>query len=280
MREAIYDPARTVIMTSATLTVGGRFDYFLRQTGLSAPDDGEETRSAEEGDPARRLRTLALSTPFNFEKQAFVGAPVDVPEPNHPDFADSLEELIRRALRISDGHAFVLFTSYSLMENMHRRLEPEMSLDGWLVLKQGQTNRHALLERFRAAPNPVLFATSSFWEGVDVKGDALQCLILTRLPFQVPSEPILEARAEMIDKRGGDSFRELTVPSAVIRFKQGFGRLIRSKTDRGAALIFDPRVATKTYGVQFLRSLPTEAIHVGRAEAMFAEMERFFGSEA
>jgi ATP-dependent DNA helicase DinG len=281
MRDAVYDPAKTVIMTSATLAVDRRFDYFLRQVGLPAPGNepggGEDPNKNEaEALLRKRVSTLLLTTPFDFETQAYVGVPVDTPEPNQPEFADALEGLVSRSLGISQGRAFVLFTSYGLLDMMHRRLEPELSARGWLVLKQGGTSRHRLLEQFRASSNPILFATSSFWEGVDVKGDALQCLLLTRLPFQVPTEPVLEARVEMIDQRGGNSFAELTVPSAVIRFKQGFGRLIRARDDRGAVLIFDPRVATRRYGATFLRSLPTNAIHVGRAEKVFEQMAAFF----
>lgn len=271
MRDSVYGACKTVVMTSATLTVQRQFDFFLQQAGLSSP---EETPSQRE--VAQRLSLRALDTPFDFDRQAYVGAPIDIPEPGQPEFADSLEQLIRRSLEISQGSAFVLFTSYGLLGQMHRRLQPELSARGWLVLKQGERNRHSILEMFKQGRNPVLFATSSFWEGVDVKGDALRLLLLTRLPFQVPSEPILEARVELIEQRGGDPFYEFTVPSAIIRFRQGFGRLIRSKSDRGAVLIFDPRVATRNYGRKFLKSLPTQNVHLEKTDDVLEGMRDFF----
>ncbi|OPZ19628.1 MAG: putative ATP-dependent helicase DinG [candidate division BRC1 bacterium ADurb.BinA364] len=283
MRQSIYEPAKTVIMTSATLAVDRRFDFFLKQTGLDefGANGAEQDSQFQEGGaarPAARVSTLLLATPFDFERQAFVGAPNDIPEPNQPEFPNTLEDMIRHSMYASEGRAFLLFTSYGLLDMMHRRLASEFSARGWLVLKQGQMSRHLLLEQFRAAPHPILFATSSFWEGVDVKGQTLQCLVLTRLPFQVPTEPILEARLEQIALEGRNPFMELTVPSAIIRFRQGFGRLIRARTDRGAVLICDPRVATRQYGRLFLRSLPTEAIHVGRCESVMERIRAFFAS--
>ncbi len=274
MREAVYTPCKTVVMTSATLTVDKQFDYLLRQLGLNAAEEDEHSPAQQE--LKQRVKIKALATPFNYEEQAFVGVPVDMPEPTQAEFPAALEDFTRRALIISQGHAFVLFTSYGLLEKLHRQLQPEFAAMNYLVLKQRDSNRHQLLEMFKSGRNPVLFATSSFWEGVDVKGDALQLLLLARLPFQVPSEPILEARAEMIDQRGGDSFMEMTVPSAIIRFRQGFGRLIRSRQDRGAVLILDSRVATKRYGKQFLRSLPTGNICLERTDDMLDQLHQFF----
>jgi ATP-dependent DNA helicase DinG len=160
---------------------------------------------------------------------------------------------------------------------MYEALSPIAQTLGYTCLRQGSENRHRLLSKFKQDASSVLFATSSFWEGVDVKGESLQCLLLTKLPFQVPSEPILVARAEFLEKQGKDPFYELEVPHAVIKFKQGFGRLIRSRTDRGAVLIFDRRVITRQYGTIFLHSLPARKVYQCNEEDLFREMKMFFG---
>ena len=156
----------------------------------------------------------------------------------------------------ADGRSFVLFTAYSLLRRIHGELSPALSARGYQVLRQGETTRHNLLQKFSQDPTSILFATDSFWEGVDVPGRSLEQVIIARLPFRVPTEPVLEARAEAITKAGGDPFMEYTVPQAVIRFRQGFGRLIRQRTDRGVVLILDSRVVRRGYGRLFLRSLP------------------------
>ncbi len=282
MRGAVYDVNRTVIMTSATLTVEKKFDFILDRLGLkstSAPrlrNSGGKKSGKELAPAQERLLTRMLGTPFDYDRQAFVGVATDVPEPSAPEFAGALEPLILKAINISKGKTFVLFTSYRLMNRLFGELSPMIEEMGYLCLKQGQEPRHKLLGKFKRDINSVLFATASFWEGVDVKGKALECLILTRLPFKVPTEPILQARAEALQNEGRDPFMELDLPQAVIKFKQGFGRLIRSCTDRGAVLIFDRRVATKYYGLAFLRSLPTEQIHKLPSVRLFKEMKAFF----
>ena len=176
-----------------------------------------------------------------------------------------MTDCVREALAITRGHAFVLFTSFYALDYAYRRLREELAAGGIVALKQGGAARTKLLERFRADPASVLFATDSFWEGVDVAGDALQCVILPKLPFRVPTEPILEARAEAIEAAGGNSFMTYTVPQAVIKFRQGFGRLVRRKTDRGAIVVLDRRVIRKHYGRAFLGSLPGRARGKGTA---------------
>ena len=170
----------------------------------------------------------------------------------------------------------MLFTSYDLLNKVYTTLAPELARRGIVVMKQGETGRHALLARFRKEQSGVLFGTDSFWEGVDVKGEALRLVIMTRLPFQVPTEPVQQARSERIEATGGDSFRDFSIPQAVIKFRQGFGRLIRSRDDRGAVLILDRRLTTKGYGKIFLRSLPDMELVRGDSGEMFERMRVFF----
>ena len=183
------------------------------------------------------------------------------------------------SVTISRGGAFILFTSYDLLNRVYQALSPKLASMGLTSLKQGETGRHALLTQFRKEGNAVLFGTDSFWEGVDVKGEALRLVIIARLPFQVPTEPVQQARAEKIKADGGDPFRDFSVPQAVIKFRQGFGRLIRSRDDRGAVLILDRRVLNKSYGRIFLRSLPDTEIVKGTSCEIFDGLERFFRSK-
>ncbi|GFE59823.1 helicase C-terminal domain-containing protein [Geobacter sp. AOG2] len=263
VKETILDRIKTIIVTSATLTVGGDFGYLKKRTGfgLLKPE---------------RLKELRLASPFDYASQVFAGIPEDMPEPTAPGFRQALEERILRAVTIAKGGAFILFTSYDLLNRVHGALAPELARQGLVALRQGETGRHALLSRFRKENNAVLFGTDSFWEGVDVKGDALRLVIIARLPFQVPTEPVQQARTEQIQAAGGDPFREFSVPQAVIKFRQGFGRLIRSRDDHGAVLILDRRVTTKNYGRIFLRSLPDTALVTGNSEEVFGRMEAFF----
>jgi len=263
MRDAIYKRFGTVIMTSATLTVGGAFDYFRSRVGL-----GETEKD--------KLDCCILPSPFDYTTQAFVAAPRGIAEPGSDGYEDMLEEMVGRAVAISQGNAFVLFTSYRLLARLYERLAEGMEGAGLAVLKQGTDNRTALLNRFRREKGSVLFATDSFWEGVDVRGEALQCVILTRLPFRVPDEPIQQARVEAIELAGGDPFLEYSVPQAVIKFRQGFGRLIRHRDDIGAVLILDSRVHSRRYGKLFLNSLPATSICRLDAEGSLAKMEEFF----
>lgn len=263
IKTAVLEKFRTVVLTSATLAVGEQFDYLKRMTGINLMDP-------------QRVTELLLTSPFNYEQQTFIGIPDDMPEPTEKAFTGVLQEFLLRSLVTSGGRAFVLFTSYDLLSRMYSALREPMIRAGLSPMRQGEINRHMLLNRFRTERNAVLFGTDSFWEGVDVQGRALELVIITRLPFRVPTEPILAARAEHIAAAGGDPFMEYTVPQAVIKFKQGFGRLIRSRDDRGAILIGDSRVLFRNYGRYFIDSLPKIRITRGERTTVLQEMQKFF----
>lgn len=264
-KKTVLDRFRTVVVTSATLAVGETFSFLENRIGISlaAPE---------------RVTGLLLPSPFDYQRQAFIGIPADIAEPTSSGFDAILEPHLLEALRISQGKAFVLFTSYDLLRRVYERIALRLAAEGLTPLRQGEMNRSLLLSRFRKEKNAVLFGTDSFWEGVDVKGKALELVIITRLPFRVPTEPVLEARAERISEEGGDPFMEYTVPQAVIKFKQGFGRLIRSRDDRGGVLVLDSRVLSKNYGRVFLRSLPDMDRVGGSGAEVYRRMQEFFAS--
>jgi ATP-dependent DNA helicase DinG len=264
IKTALLDPISTVVLTSATLTVGGSFGYLRRRTGLDLLEP-------------ERLQELALASPFDYAEQSLVAIPRDLPDPTSQSFRQPLADAVLRAVSISQGGAFVLFTSFDLLRQTHAALKSALENQGLTVLRQGEGGgRHQLLARFRKEQHAVLFGTDSFWEGVDVKGDALRLVVIARLPFQVPTEPIQQARAERITSLGGDPFREMSVPQAVLKLRQGFGRLIRSRTDRGAVLILDSRMVTKNYGARFRKSLPEAAQLIAPLDEVFSRMEEFF----
>jgi ATP-dependent DNA helicase DinG len=266
LAEQVYSIFPTAILTSATLTVVGRFDFVASRIGLDRVDTD-------------RMTFLALPSPFDFENQAIIGIPTNIPNLSDPDYRSSLVQAIFRCLSISRGRAFLLFTSFRMLDSVYEELAPDLQrLLGVNALRQGDDNRTALLERFRRDVGSVLFATLSFWEGVDVEGESLECVVLVKLPFKVPDEPITQARAEDIERRGGNPFIEYSVPLAVIKFKQGFGRLIRNRTDHGAVLVLDKRVVEKFYGQAFLNSLPPCRVVSGDAEDVFNEFQHFFSS--
>ncbi len=244
----------------------------------SLTEGGEHDPGETEDEPptARHLSMLLLDTPFDYARQVYVGIPMDLPDPTVSDFDGPLAEFLGPALEASRGRAFVLFTAYSLLGRVFDRLAPWLEQRGFPCLRQGQSGRSMLTEAFRNEIGSVLFATSSFWEGVDVPGEALSCLVLTRLPFRVPGDPLTDARIENLRCRRLDPFEHLIIPEAVIRFRQGFGRLIRNRSDRGAVLICDRRVGTKHYGRAFLGSLPTGDFHFAEGDQVLTALREFF----
>ena len=265
MKQAVFDVYNTIVMTSATLTTDNSFAFLAERLGFNNINENS-------------LLELQLPAPFDYENQVVMAIPKDMPDPRHSSFASELGKAIFKSLTISQGRAFVLFTSYGLLQMIFRELEESLRLVGIKALKQGTLNRHELLTLFKKDKSSVLFATDSFWEGVDVEGDALESVIITKLPFRVPSEPIIEARYEAIEKEGGNAFMDYAVPIAVLKFKQGFGRLIRRKTDRGSVIILDNRVVSKSYGKRFLRSLPACHNVIGSKDQVYTELEKFFNS--
>jgi len=236
LTERLFTRVPTCVLTSATLTVSDSFDYVRARIGFN------------EG------RELSLATEFNVRKQALLYIPNGMPDYRHPAYLDRAAEEIRAILRASHGRAFVLFTSYRQMEAMYELLSDDLP---YPCMMQGRgAGKSRLLEEFKMTPNGVLFATASFWQGVDVKGKALSAVIIDKLPFQVPTDPLVAARSARIQREGGNPFAEYHVPSAILRLKQGLGRLIRSTTDRGILAVLDNRISTKSYGRLFMESLP------------------------
>jgi ATP-dependent DNA helicase DinG len=251
LKTCLFDQLECAVLTSATLAVGGGFDYIRKRLGLE------------------QARELVLPSHFDYENQALFYVPPDMPDPRTPQFAAKAADCIRRLLEISRGRAFVLFTSYAQMNDVYQRLLTEIEFP---MLRQGDAPKSALLEEFRITPNAVLFATSSFWQGVDVQGEQLSCVIIDRLPFAVPSDPVVAARVKSIDAEGGNAFFQYQVPAAVITLKQGFGRLIRSLHDRGLLVLLDNRILKKQYGRVFVESLPNY-----RKTTDLRQVEEFFG---
>jgi ATP-dependent DNA helicase DinG len=239
------------VFTSATLAVGDDFDHFVGQIGLEA------------------VRCARWASPFDYPSQALWYLPQDMPDPAAADYGRRVAEVALEILELSRGRAFVLFTSHRALREAAAWLAPRLV---YPLLVQGSAPRADLLERFRRLGNAVLLGTSSFWEGVDVRGEALSCVVIDKLPFASPGDPVLQARIDVLRRSGGNPFRDFQLPQAVIALKQGAGRLIRDATDRGVLVVCDPRLLSRPYGQAFVASLPP----MPRSRDI-AEVQRFFG---
>ena len=235
LAERLFARVDTVILTSATLSTGGNFRFIRSRLGLGACEE------------------LILGSHFDFAKQAIFYVPREIPEPREEGWAAQACVELERILEASRGRAFVLFTSYAQMQMLYRTLQPRLPYPMFI---QGEKSKSGLIEAFRKTPGAVLFATASFWQGVDVQGEQLSCVVIDKLPFSVPSDPVVAARIRHLNETGGNAFYDYQIPEAIILLKQGLGRLIRSRADRGILALLDKRILTKSYGTTFLESLP------------------------
>lgn len=255
LQDKLFEKTETVIMTSATLASAGSFNFVRERLGLDAD----------------KTQELVAPSNYDYANQAVLYLPRNLPDPRSPQWLERATDEIIKLLEISNGRAFVLSTSNSGMRALYERVAPNIDFPCFV---QGAASKAGILDKFRRTPNAVLFATSSFWQGVDVRGEQLSCVIIDKLPFAVPSDPVVAARQRAIDDAGGSSFFEYSVPNAIISLKQGVGRLIRSATDKGVIAVLDPRLRTKGYGRLFLESLPP--VHI---TSKIEDVEALFDSE-
>lgn len=253
LEEKLFGQMDTVILTSATIAVQGSFDFAQKRLGL------------------KNNRSALVHSHFEYQKQALLYIPQHLPDPRSPGFTAAAADEIVDLLEYSEGRAFVLFTSYAQMKQVYERVSFRLPYE---TLLQGTAPRTALLEQFKTTPNCVLFATSAFWQGVDVPGDQLSCVIIDKLPFAAPSDPIVEARVALIREQGGNPFYDYQIPQAAIALKQGFGRLIRSRTDRGLLTLLDHRITSQRYGQIFFDSLPDYGFTIQKPD-----VEKFFAGQ-
>jgi ATP-dependent DNA helicase DinG len=253
LQDKLFEEVPTVVLTSATLSSGGNFAFIRDRLGLDTADD------------------LIAESSFDYESQAILYLPAKMPHPRDREWAAAAAAEVTRILNATEGRAFVLSTSLAGMQALYDNVWAEID---YPCLVQGSASKGQLLKRFRETPNAVLFATSSFWQGVDVRGEQLSCVIIDKLPFAVPTDPIVAARQRYIEDNGGSSFYQYSVPQAIIALKQGLGRLIRSTTDRGVLAILDPRLRTKGYGRTFLQSLPP-----CRVTSRLSDLATFFSTD-
>ena len=268
MKKCFYDTKDSVVLCSATLRTGDKFDYMARRLGISLVEPP-------------RVKALVAASPFDYFRQALVLAPDCLPDPSAApgEYAEKLAPFLLDLFRATGGRGLVLFTSYDMMRDVADRARAELDSAGFRLLVQGEgESREAMAEALRTAERPtVLFGAQSFWEGVDVPGEALSCVVLARLPFPQVGEPIVEARGEKVAEEGGSAFRDYLLPEAIIRFRQGFGRLVRTKSDRGVVVVTDSRIVTKNYGALFRKAIPASVHAVTSLDELIYRTSAFFG---
>jgi Rad3-related DNA helicase len=256
----------TAVFSSATLAVNGNFDYFSNRICLRLVS-------------GKAVYSDMLGSPFDFNEQARVGVLDFMPDPRDSNFAEELADTLKSVHAQHKTGMLVLFTSYGLLNKIYELLKPHFDGERVLLLAQGKSgSRTNLINQFKEFRDSILLGTDSFWEGVDVPGEALEILFIPKLPFDVPSEPLIAARMDEIKKRGGNPFFEYSVPEAVIKFRQGFGRLLRSRTDKGFVLVADNRLSRMQYGKQFRNSLPVQTRIYQTGQEMLEDLGSFFGN--
>jgi len=262
LAKGLFEVHKTVLNVSATLTVADSFEYYFARSGLGLLD-------------SKTIFSGQFPSPFPYEKAVLLGCPTDAPSPDTPAYQAFVDTAVPRLLSISGGSALVLFTSYEALRSAYRESEGPLRDLGIRCFKQGDEDRSRLLRKFLQDESSVLFATDSFWEGVDAPGDTLRLVILCRLPFRTPNDPVFEARREALEKRGGNPFMELSLPESVMKFKQGFGRLMRRSSDHGVVVVLDNRIIHKRYGSLFIRSLPETKRCFADFETLLRQTEDF-----
>jgi ATP-dependent DNA helicase DinG len=265
LKESLFDPGKTVICCSATLTIAGKFDYWEARCGLNLLPDREPLCGI-------------FPSPFPYASSVLLAVPCDAPLPEESGYQDFVNRAAGALALTAGGSALVLFTSYQSLKSAYAAAAPLLSKEGIRCLKQGDDDRSRLLSDFLKDTSSVLFATDSFWEGVDAPGDTLRLVILARLPFKTPNDPVFEARREYLEREGGNAFMDLSLPEAVMKFKQGFGRLMRRSSDHGVVAVLDSRVLKKRYGEFFLRSLPETRTSFAEFDNLLRDTERFLFS--
>ncbi|MCG8570527.1 MAG: hypothetical protein MJB14_10345, partial [Spirochaetes bacterium] len=262
LKENLHEIYDSVIFCSATLTVNQQFQYFENQIGLGLVKD-------------REIVVKTFTSPFDYQNQVLFTVPTDIDDPRDSSYNDQINEFIKKSIGATKGSAFVLFTSFVQLKRSFEETSPYIRELGYRSFYQGEMEKGKLLNTFKNELDSNLFATDSFWEGVDAPGKTLRYVILTKLPFRMPSEPVEEARVEDMEKRGINPFLNYTLPAAIIRFRQGFGRLIRSKNDYGIVALLDSRVAKKSYGKLFFHSLPRCQFISGDSQRVIKKMATF-----
>jgi ATP-dependent DNA helicase DinG len=256
-----FETKDSAVLCSATFRTGNDFRYMFRRLGCN-----------------ERFRALTAESPFDYFRQALVLAPDCLPDPSTDGaaYAEALAAAVRRLVDVAGGRTLVLFTSYEMMTAVAAAAGRGLAEDGYSLLVQGEgMSREAMTRHLKTDAATVVFGAQSFWEGVDVAGEALSCVVLARLPFAQVGDPVVEARSEKIEREGGSAFRDYALPEAVIKFRQGFGRLIRTKTDRGVVVVADPRIVTKNYGAVFRRSIPATVHTVTGIDEMIGRIRDF-----